>query len=672
MTLDKTRFGRTRPRAARAVPILLLALGAAAACGDAATIEDRASGSAAGVSRDPDGSGAAEGDWDSPPLRRPVALSDDELAERALTSMGSAAVGASGSCGTCHAIARPTLTRWARLTSDFTRACLGETAGSDSALPDTAAVDSMFECFRTHAEPASTFAAAQFGIYAAAAHLPWFEFLFERASDAGRDSGEDFSDFVTRVGMPRAGVRWSQEQFDEVAEWFARGLPQLFERVAEDSGEDCVPGLAPALGVHVEEMAERGWRARNEEVPLLMFGCGDGQAGAACLSERERPSEALGERWEADDTSVIRMLYDNTETRSTYWSRSSPDGRYFASGRLERGADGLSGQFIDLAREAAIGADFDYDPTFFPDNSGFLIQRGGGDGNASASGATDGAADPGDVAVVCEQSVLSEVSSELSGEEAQCVQLDSQIGLYQQLAKSLDGDDYWVVFGSYDGDNGGFEPVLSNPAAAFESRSATTLVPMLNVGSTFEAGAPERIATPQQGDPMLSPSGRLLVTRVKGGEYPAVVDGEDVVSAEQSGYALHLVTTERQGDDYAVRLTDVGRICLQGGKAAVSYDERWMVIHRYVTGADAEDLGFSSASDPGFEDYLEGGASNLILVDLLDGSSRRITDMGPGRYALFPHFRSDGWIYFVVRTLDGQEYFAASDAALVLAGDDGG
>ena len=35
------------------------------------------------------------------------------------------------------------------------------------------------------------------------------------------------------------------------------------------------------------------------------------------------------------------------------------------------------------------------------------------------------------------------------------------------------------------------------------------------------------------------------------------------------------------------------------------------------------------------------------------------------QYAFAPHFRADGWIYFVVRTLEGNEYFAASDAALV-------
>ena len=672
MTPSLLRPGRSR--AAGHAVLVLLAVGVGSACDEGDGIDTIAAGGDGSARRDATPASragraddASKASWAAPALREPVELSDTELAERALTLMGSAAVGASGSCSNCHALGRPTLTRWARLTTDFERACL-----EDTGLPDVAAVDTMLECFRAHAAPASTLAPSHFGIYAAAAHLPWFAFLFEHASDADADWRDAHADFVTRVGMPRAGTPWTREQFDDVAEWFARGLPQLFQRVPEDDGEDCVPGLDPALGAHVEEMAQRGWRAQNEEASLLMFGCDDGQAGAECLSSSPLASDALGESWEAPGGGRIRLLHDNSASRSTYWSRSSPDGRYFASGRLERGVDGQLGQIVDLARDTTLGANFTYDPTFFPDNSGFLVQRGGGDGNASPTGVTDGSADEGDVAVVCEQSVLAEGRSRISGEESQCVQLDSQIGLYQQVARSLDGDDYWVVFGAYDGDNGGLEPVLSNPVAAFEARSTTTLIPMINLGSTFEAGSPTQVQTPQQGDPMLSPSGRLLVTRLKGAEYTMRVDGQEVVSAEQSGYALHLVSSQRQGDAYDVQLTDVGRICLQGGKAVVSYDERWLVFHHYVTAADAEALGFAGADDPDFEQYLQLGASNLVLVDLLDGTSRAITNMGAGRYALFPHFRSDGWIYFVVRTLDGQEYFAASDAALLLEGGPGG
>lgn len=45
----------------------------------------------------------------------------------------------------------------------------------------------------------------------------------------------------------------------------------------------------------------------------------------------------------------------------------------------------------------------------------------------------------------------------------------------------------------------------------------------------------------------------------------------------------------------------------------------------------------------------------------------RITNMNPGQYALYPHFRSDGWIYFIVRdSLAGvNEYVVPRDAILV-------
>jgi hypothetical protein len=41
--------------------------------------------------------------------------------------------------------------------------------------------------------------------------------------------------------------------------------------------------------------------------------------------------------------------------------------------------------------------------------------------------------------------------------------------------------------------------------------------------------------------------------------------------------------------------------------------------------------------------------------------------MQPGQYALFPHFRSDNWIYAQIRdTNAAHEYTVASDAALLL------
>ena len=40
--------------------------------------------------------------------------------------------------------------------------------------------------------------------------------------------------------------------------------------------------------------------------------------------------------------------------------------------------------------------------------------------------------------------------------------------------------------------------------------------------------------------------------------------------------------------------------------------------------------------------------------------------MNPGQFALYPHFRSDGWMYFLVRDLNGagKETLVATDVAL--------
>jgi hypothetical protein len=90
-----------------------------------------------------------------------------------------------------------------------------------------------------------------------------------------------------------------------------------------------------------------------------------------------------------------------------------------------------------------------------------------------------------------------------------------------------------------------------------------------------------------------------------------------------------------------------------------------MVLHHYVGPNDYADLGFASPQDPAFQDMLAKGTSNIVLVDLTTGGHTRITNMHAGQYALYPHFRSDGWIYFLVRDhVTGKEYAVASDAAL--------
>ncbi|MEO8181286.1 MAG: hypothetical protein ABI895_20815 [Deltaproteobacteria bacterium] len=660
----------TRSRPLRPLlPGLLLAIGAG--CSDDPTADPNGPGSIVNVDG-PDGNSGGSGgstggmggssassNGGVPLLRDPVSLGDDALARQALGLLGAPAVNGTGNCKNCHSLGRPTLSRWSQLTQAFATACL-----KDPELSDQDAVDGMLDCFKSQAGSDGQFAPESFGIYAAAAHLPWFSYVFEHAAGIANPQREEDS-FVTRVGMPRSGTPLTQPQFDIVAEWFARKVPKLLDLVPADSGEACEDGLDGALAAHVTEMATAGWRARNAQVPLLNFGCAPGQTGSACLSTFPLPSGTTAD-WKAIDGVQIRVLHDNSDALSTYWSRVSADGRYIASGLRDFEEGERAGQILDLAQDKIIPSNFHYDATFFPDNSGFVVQQGGGnDDGGSDTEPSDGSVSAGETALTCDQSVLASDPAELTGDEAQCRQITGRLGLYQQLAKSVDGSDYWVIHGSYTSDNGGFEPVLNNPSAAYTSTSSVTLTPLVNVGNGYQAAAAVRVTTPQQGDPMLSPSGRLLVTRIKGEELDL---DEDVIAAEQAGYALYKVNKTQSGGNWSASLQDLGRICVQGGKATFSYDERWMVFHRYVVEGDAAELGFSSASASGFRDYLEQGSSNLYLVDLSSGALHRFTNMPPGKFALFPHFRSDGWIYFVVRTVNGEEYFAATDAAIVAEG----
>jgi hypothetical protein len=165
-----------------------------------------------------------------------------------------------------------------------------------------------------------------------------------------------------------------------------------------------------------------------------------------------------------------------------------------------------------------------------------------------------------------------------------------------------------------------------------------------------------RVAQPFEGDSVLSPSAKLEITRVSGpGEH-------------QIGYVLRKVNATQMQSSYTITTPEIARYCISGAKPAFSFDERWIVYHHDIsnTDADARELGFTGANDPGFADYKTKGASNLYLMDLATGVPVRITNVPAGDYALYPHFRSDGWIYAVIRdTNAGHEYMVASDAALL-------
>jgi len=95
-----------------------------------------------------------------------------------------------------------------------------------------------------------------------------------------------------------------------------------------------------------------------------------------------------------------------------------------------------------------------------------------------------------------------------------------------------------------------------------------------------------------------------------------------------------------------------GTICVGGAKPMVSFDERFVVTHQYV--------------DPAENTGLPENSSNVMMVDLVTGDVVRLTHMKANQYALYPHFRADGWLYCLIRDMNqgGKDVLVATNAAL--------
>jgi hypothetical protein len=594
------------------------------ACGD-----DASSGPDAGP---PD---AGPPDAAVPPVfRNPVDLPDAELAMQALQLLGADVPDAETNCGVCHGLTRARFRDWLTLSEISNQDCL-----TNLTVTDRDEAVAMVNCMRGNpADVDSPFSPAKVGYYSTAAHLDWFEYLFLLAYP---ESGADLhAEFSGRVLMPR-GVHlpFDQGQFDIVAEWVARGLPFLDDYVPDvPIPGDCTEDISSAVALHVSEMATEGWRAVNLENGLNMFGCAGAATTRECLASFPLASTTgFGATWAEDlPTSQLRIL-ETLGYSSSYWTRSSADGRYVMHGGDDGTVSGAASTIVDLTDGRLIRTQGFYDPGFFPDNSGWAIQ--------------------GNRAYFCNQNILATEDfitlTSTGGLEVGCMRTTA-VGLYQHLGAALGGGDYWTVDGQFANDNGGHNPTLQQPDTSFDGAGDLDFVPMIHTGSVYEVGTPVSVSTPGEGDGVLSPSMELVVTRVAGAEE----------------YRVREVTATPNGSGgYTMSASLIGTYCEAGGKPGFSMNERWMAIHHYVQSEDAVEMGFTGPSDPAFAPYLSQGAANIYLIDLLNGDKIRVTNMGPGQYALYPHFRADDWMYFIVRTSGSStEHIVASDAALLAEG----
>jgi hypothetical protein len=202
------------------------------------------------------------------------------------------------------------------------------------------------------------------------------------------------------------------------------------------------------------------------------------------------------------------------------------------------------------------------------------------------------------------------------------------INLYQHVARGLNGGDYFIINSQFTSDAGG--ATRENPRANFNVSSTMKFTPMVFNGTTYEQFDSVVVESPFEGDSVLSPSGRVVISRIAGPDDRSL------------GYSLRRVATEGTGDSYRINTREqLATVCFEGAKPNISYDERFVVTHSY-----------------------NGMSSDIWLFDLKTGARHQITNMPAGSAALFPHFRSDGWFYFLVHEEGDGRVMVASDAAL--------
>ncbi len=540
----------------------------------------------------------------------PIELTGLELAREAAKILGARlsdpdderCTGEGGACQTrrcseCHSVSRNGLRHWEELTQEAWGTC-GLNQNPEEMSQDQAMAS--VNCMRADPEdPESVFAAERLGILTAGVQYGYFRKLF-RAAYGEETWLPEYLRFRARVSMPKGNhPSFSQREFATVLKWYQAGLGNLRDAIEDPPAPDtCTDLITPALVDHVDAMRFEGWQAENEEAGLRMFGCRSDNPLECMADELD-----LSETWGHESSPGVLKQMTVFGFRTSFWTRASADGRFVGNGGSSGSGGGAT--ITDLLRGIDIGVKASYDPGFFPDNSGFIFQGGAG---------------------MCPQSVL-ETEDHIDFTEEGCNHARG-INLYQHVARGLNGGDYFIINSQFTSDGGGGG---NNPRANFSADATMKFTPMFFNGTSYDQLEQVIVDSPFEGDSVLSPSGEVVISRLAGPE------------SRSLGYVLRRVNAQRQGDNYRIDIREeLGRVCFEGAKPNISYDERFIVTHVY-----------------------EDDTANIYLVDMVDGTRYQITNMPAGSAALFPHFRSDGWFYFLVR-IGTRRVLVASDAAVRL------
>ena len=580
------------------------------------------------------------------------ALSNTDLAKKALAIMGAKVEGAQQQCNRCHDINKATLTKW---NDDYKTAIkfLGD---------DRRSIDNRINYMRRDpSDPTSTFSAAKLGFLTAGSHFgnsaavdktrhPATFKQSEILTKLFAGKADEYAKFRSDTLMPIEPEydRLSAGDYNAIATWLDKGMPKLNDLLREDARPTTCSDDFTGLKAHASAIKSKSWASVNAENRLPMFACDTAGRPLDCFKQKNGGKDIFvdaattdyARSW-AQDGATVRILRE-LDFRTYYWTRNSADGRFVANGVSGGGADGAVISDLGASLTAGgpgkrdIGVSAKYDPDFWPDNKGFMFQ-----GTPKQ-------------AVFCAQSLLTNpATTKISFNEPECSKLDS-VGLYQSVGQRI-GDnsvaDHFVVNGKFASDNPGMTASDSDQAATFGPDAQAIVRVMFALGNDAESGYQVKqsveLPTPFMGDIMMSRSSTLLGGRVAG-ENGAL------------GYSIRQLTGTFANDGYRFTLKPVGRICMDGNKANFSFDERFLVTQHYLK---REDFG----SDAEFAPYKDKGGADIYIADFVTGKKQRITRVNAGQFAIFPHFRADGWLYFTVRDASGpakKEFIAASDWAI--------
>ena len=392
------------------------------------------------------------------------------------------------------------------------------------------------------------------------------------------------------------------------------------------------------------------------------------------LDNKQGPSGTSGSP--EDFHHNLKVLYSGKSYQEVpaynYWMRSSPDGRYVANG---------AGIVVDLQEDITFDLPSDYDPGFSADNLWFSYMSPNNICKISmfedlrleldAKGTTEGL----DNTKLCADSSLKVT---LDSHEKRCKQNklvyilnyssshcrgDSEgISLYQHHATTLNPEKPQIVVrGTFANDPGG----MSGDPDAMAFMSTSTLEIFQLDRTSFEYQSLDEFTLENRGDFGISPNATLLTSRsVKEvNDFQGIHDGYEIRT---------LFNAEGKLDPLG---SEPAKFCLFGGKASVSFDDRFLTTHHYVTQDLArkhlEELYLENPDGQiglGIPTLDKEGSSNIYVVDMYTGTKLRVTLMPKGVYAMYPHVRADNWLYFkVTDSVNDQVYFVASDILIRLA-----